>query len=125
MKRLLCLLLVFTLLLRLLTGELEAAQGRSVERRISRARLPARRTLDTFDWHWPKVINREQVQKSGVSMSSVYTTLQTYYGGYQINDFTISINDMDLKNNEIRIMGKGSKERIVYYRESTKNKLYY
>lgn len=34
-------------------------------------------------------INREQVQKSGVSMSSVYTTLQTYYGGYQINDFTI------------------------------------
>ena len=50
------------LLLRLLTGELEAAQARSVERRISRARLPARRTLDTFDWHWPKVINREQVQ---------------------------------------------------------------
>jgi len=50
------------LLLRLLTGELEAAQGRSVERRISRARLPARRTLDTFDWHWPTVINREQIQ---------------------------------------------------------------
>lgn len=34
-------------------------------------------------------IDREQVQKSGVSMSSVYTTLQTYYGSYQVNDFTI------------------------------------
>jgi len=50
------------LLLRLLTGELEAAKARSVERRISRARLPARRTLDTFDWQWPEVINREQIQ---------------------------------------------------------------
>lgn len=50
------------LLLRLLTGELEAAQARSIERRISLARLPARRTLDDFDWNWPKVINREQIQ---------------------------------------------------------------
>ena len=49
-------------LLRLLTGELEAAQARSIERRISLARLPARRTLDAFDWNWPKVINREQIQ---------------------------------------------------------------
>jgi DNA replication protein DnaC len=50
------------LLLRLLRGEMEAAQARSVERRTRLARLPARRTLDTFDWHWPKVINREQIQ---------------------------------------------------------------
>ena len=50
------------LLLRLLTGELEAAQARSIERRISLARLPARRNLDHFDWNWPKVINREQIQ---------------------------------------------------------------
>jgi len=50
------------LLLRLLTGELESVQARSIERRISLARLPARRTLDDFDWNWPKVINREQIQ---------------------------------------------------------------
>jgi DNA replication protein DnaC len=49
-------------LLRLLTGELEAGQARRVERRIGRARLPARRTLDTFDWEWPKVINRDQIR---------------------------------------------------------------
>lgn len=46
--------------------------------------------------------------------------------GLRVSELSnIKINDMDLKNNEIRIMGKGSKERIVYYRESTKNKLYY
>ena len=50
------------MLLRLLSGELEAARARSIERRISRARLPARRSLDTFDWNWPEVINREQIQ---------------------------------------------------------------
>jgi DNA replication protein DnaC len=50
------------LLLRLLTGELEAGQARSIERRISRASLPARRTLDTFDWEWPTVINRDQIR---------------------------------------------------------------
>jgi len=49
-------------LLRLLAGELEATQARSIERRIRLAKLPARRTLDTFDWQWPKVINREQIQ---------------------------------------------------------------
>lgn len=48
--------------LRLLAGELEATQARSIERRIRLAKLPARRTLDTFDWQWPKVINREQIQ---------------------------------------------------------------
>jgi hydrophobe/amphiphile efflux-1 (HAE1) family protein len=34
-------------------------------------------------------IDRDKVQKSGVSLSSLYTTLQTYYGSYQVNDFTI------------------------------------
>lgn len=50
------------LLLRLLTGELEAAQSRSVERRIRLARLPSRYSLDTFDWAWPKTINRDQIR---------------------------------------------------------------
>lgn len=51
------------MLLRLLSGERDATRARSIERRISRAKLPARRTLDTFDWNWPKVINREQIQQ--------------------------------------------------------------
>ena len=50
------------LLLRLLAGELDAAQARSIQRRVSLARLPARRTLDTFDWNWPTQINRDQIQ---------------------------------------------------------------
>lgn len=49
-------------LLRLLNGELEAARARSIERRVRLARLPAPRTLDTFDWQWPAAINREQIQ---------------------------------------------------------------
>jgi DNA replication protein DnaC len=48
-------------LLRLLNGEMEAARARSIERRARLARLPANRSLDTFDWHWPSVINREQI----------------------------------------------------------------
>jgi len=50
------------MLLRLLAGELEASRARSVERRISLARLPGRHMLDTFDWQWPAFINREQIQ---------------------------------------------------------------
>ncbi len=50
------------LLLRLLSGELEASRARSIQRRISLARLPAQRTLDTFDWQWPNSINREQIK---------------------------------------------------------------
>jgi len=50
------------LLLRLLAGELDAAQARSIQRRLSLARLPASRTLDTFDWNWPTEINRDQIQ---------------------------------------------------------------
>lgn len=50
------------LLQRLLCGEAEAACARSIERRLRLARLPARRTLDTFDWDWPEVINREQIR---------------------------------------------------------------
>lgn len=46
--------------------------------------------------------------------------------GLRVSELSdIKIDDMDLKNNEIRVIGKGNKERIVYYRDSTKTKLYY
>lgn len=34
-------------------------------------------------------IDRDKVAREGVSLSSVYTTLQAFYGSYQVNDFTI------------------------------------
>lgn len=34
-------------------------------------------------------IDRDQVARQGVNISDLYTTLQAFYGSYQINDFTI------------------------------------
>ncbi|WP_299917518.1 efflux RND transporter permease subunit [uncultured Megasphaera sp.] len=34
-------------------------------------------------------IDRDKVAKEGVSLSSIYSTLQSFYGSYQVNDFTI------------------------------------
>lgn len=42
---------------------------------------------DTPGYHLD--IDRDKVAKEGVSLSSLYTTLQAFYGSYQINDFTI------------------------------------
>jgi DNA replication protein DnaC len=49
-------------LMRLVEGEPHLRKDRSVERRIRLARFPVRKTLDQFDWTWPKKINRLQVQ---------------------------------------------------------------
>lgn len=50
------------LLMRLIEGEAHLRRDRSVERRIRLARFPVRKTLDQFDWSWPRKINRLQVQ---------------------------------------------------------------
>lgn len=44
--------------------ELEALrrQQLSIQRRLAAARFPSVKTLDQFDWNWPKKINRTQVQ---------------------------------------------------------------
>lgn len=34
-------------------------------------------------------IDRDKAMRNGVNVSDIFTTLQTYYGGVQINDFTI------------------------------------
>jgi DNA replication protein DnaC len=47
---------------RLLAGESEQRHVRAVERRLYEARIPARKSLDAFDWTWPKKINRDQVR---------------------------------------------------------------
>jgi DNA replication protein DnaC len=51
-----------TPLMRLVEGEAHLRKDRSVERRIRLARFPVRKTLDQFDWSWPRKINRLQVQ---------------------------------------------------------------
>lgn len=49
-------------LARLLEGEALLRQTRSVERRIRLARFPVRKTLEQFNWSWPKKLNRLQIQ---------------------------------------------------------------
>ena len=47
---------------KLAEGEAALRRDRSIKRRIRLARLPVIKTLDQFNWSWPKKINRLQVQ---------------------------------------------------------------
>jgi len=47
---------------KLADGEASLRRDRSIERRIRLARFPVIKTLDQFNWSWPKNINRLQVQ---------------------------------------------------------------
>jgi DNA replication protein DnaC len=49
-------------LARLIEGESQRRQDRCIARRLAAARFPFIKTLDQFDWNWPKKINRPQVQ---------------------------------------------------------------
>jgi DNA replication protein DnaC len=49
-------------LARLIEGEAHQREDRSILRRVGLARFPVLKTLDTFDWGWPKKINRPQIQ---------------------------------------------------------------
>ena len=46
----------------LVVGEVARRDEALVARRVKAARLPGIKTLDGFDWSWPKKINRAQVQ---------------------------------------------------------------
>lgn len=48
-------------LAQLVEGEAELRENRSIEGRIKKARFPVLKTLDDFDWNWPKKINRPQI----------------------------------------------------------------
>jgi DNA replication protein DnaC len=50
-------------LAQLVEGELQRRQDRALERRLKAARLPLLKTLEQFQWTWPKKINRLQVQQ--------------------------------------------------------------
>src|SRR6201987_925270 len=46
----------------LVEGEATLRETRSIERRIRNARFPVIKTLDDFQWSWPRKINRPQIQ---------------------------------------------------------------
>ena len=58
-------------LAQLIAGEALVRQERSVQRRIRQARLPLIKTLEQFQWSWPRKINRLQVQEAGCCSSWV------------------------------------------------------
>jgi len=47
---------------RLIEGESQQRHQRCIARRIAAARLPVIKTLENFDWSWPRKINRAQIQ---------------------------------------------------------------
>jgi DNA replication protein DnaC len=49
-------------LAQLIEGETTLRENRSIERRIRTARFPVLKTLEEFQWSWPKKINRPQIQ---------------------------------------------------------------
>lgn len=49
-------------LAQLIEGEAAMREQRSIERRIRNARFPVLKTLNDFQWSWPKKINRPQIQ---------------------------------------------------------------
>ena len=46
----------------LIEGEAHRRETRSIERRLKAARLPMLKSLDQFQWNWPRKINRPQIQ---------------------------------------------------------------
>ena len=48
-------------LARLIEGEAHQREDRSIQRRVALARFPVLKTLDRFDWGWPKKINQPQI----------------------------------------------------------------
>jgi DNA replication protein DnaC len=49
-------------LAQLVEGETALRENRSIERRVRNARFPIIKTLEDFQWSWPRKINRPQIQ---------------------------------------------------------------
>jgi DNA replication protein DnaC len=46
----------------LIAAEATERENRAIERRIKKARFPVLKTMEGFEWNWPKKINRPQIQ---------------------------------------------------------------
>jgi DNA replication protein DnaC len=76
---------------RLIEGESLCRQDRCIARRIAAARFPCIKTLDQFDWTWPKKINRAQVQHLfGLSFLKENANI-TFVGGVGLGKSHLSI----------------------------------
>lgn len=49
-------------LAQLADGETALRENRSIERRVRNARFPVLKTIEDFQWSWPRKINRPQIQ---------------------------------------------------------------
>src|SRR5690349_2725763 len=49
-------------LAQLIEGEATVRENRAIERRIKKAHFPVLKTMEDFEWGWPKKINRPQIQ---------------------------------------------------------------
>src|SRR5262245_6691470 len=49
-------------LAQLIEGEAAVRENRAIERRIRQARFPVLKSIEDFQWSWPKKINRAQIQ---------------------------------------------------------------
>ena len=49
-------------LAQLVEGEVHRREDRSIERRLKLARFPVQKTLEQFQWSWPKKINQTQIR---------------------------------------------------------------
>jgi DNA replication protein DnaC len=47
---------------KLLDGEVATREQRALERRIAVARFPVKKTIDQYQWDWPKKVNEQQVR---------------------------------------------------------------
>ena len=84
----------------LVDGEANRRRDRSVERRIRLARFPVKKTLESFDWTWPKNSNQLQVQNQfrlrfvqeaanvvfvgGVGLGKSHLVAERGYGGLTV-----------------------------------------
>lgn len=50
-------------LAKLIDGEVQRRHDRALQRRLQAARFPVVKTLEAFQWNWPKKLNRMQVQQ--------------------------------------------------------------
>ena len=46
----------------LIEGEATLRENRAIVRRVKKARFPVVKTMEDFEWNWPKKINRPQIQ---------------------------------------------------------------
>lgn len=67
-------------LARLIEGEAHRRETRSIERRIQAARFPVLKSLDQFQWNWPRKINRLQIQNV-FRLNFVHTHANTIFLG--------------------------------------------